>query len=336
MSLNTTRKHRRAVTIALLSALALTGCGQSVSTPQASGSSSAATVTLTNCGADQTYPVGRERIVALGTGQADLIARLGAAKKVVAVAQTHGEKLPGALEADGHKVDIISKDAPPTKEQLLGARPDLVLSPTTYEFTAEKGYATQDQLRQSGAQVYVAAAGCFQRRSTAEVTDLLTDIDALGKIIGAEKTAAELRAQAETQLKTAKDRAQGKTAPTVAQLFIEGDTITAIGAGVEHSMAAAAGGTSVFSPTDEAFSKFFAAEVSRETIVAKNPQVIVFTTTGPDHEKSTREWLKKHLGGVKAVHDDRLVAIPGTHVLPGTWGTIDAVTTMNKAFYPQD
>ncbi|STD03891.1 corrinoid ABC transporter substrate-binding protein [Dermatophilus congolensis] len=317
---------------ALIGSLTLTACGQGVSNSSVNNGKNAAQIT--NCGKAHTYPADPQRIVALNPGQGDLIARLGAADRVTAIAQTNGAPIPTSLTANGHKPTVLSDSAPPTKEQLLGTQPQLVLSPTTYEFTAEKGYATEDQLRQAGAEVYIAAAGCLDRRGKADVTDLLTDIDALGKILGKDKEAQELHNKAQGILTAATERAKDQTKPKVAQLFIEGDTISAIGGGVEHSMVAAAGGDNVFNPDDPAFAKFFAAEISRETLVDKNPEVIVFSSTGKDHEKRTREWLTKNFANVEAVKNDRIVALPAAELLPGTWGNLDAVTSMNEAFYP--
>lgn len=320
--------------LAMLGLITLSGCGQSVAENSAA-KNGGEKVSIENCGVSSEYMTSPEKIVALNPGQADLVARLGAGDKVIGVAQTNGAALPESLTQQGHNPQVISEMTPPTREQLLKLEPQLVLSPTTYEFTAEQGYATQDQLKEAGASSYVAAAGCFNNRSTAKVTDLLTDIDAYGKILGKEEDAKKLAAQAQSQLDDAKKRAEGKDAQTVAQLFIEGDTLTAIGAGVEHSIAEAAGAKNAFNPEDPEFKDFFAAEVSREELLKKNPDVIVFTTTGAEHEKSTREWLKKNLGEVKAVQEDRLVAIPSADTLPGTWGNLDAVTSISKVLYPE-
>lgn len=328
-------KHTRATTfyasLALAGLVALTGCGQSV-TENTAQSSQSQNVSLENCGEPVDFATNPERIVALNPGQADLMARLGAGDKVIGVAQTNGKELPESLTSQGHNPQVISEDAPPSREDLLKLNPDLVLSPTTYEFTAEQGYATQDQLKEAGAASYVAEAGCFNNRSTAKVSDLLTDVEAYGKILGKEDEAKKLSEQA--QLDEAKKRSEGKEKQTLAQLYIEGDTLTAIGAGVEHSMAEVAGAQNVFNPEDSGFKDFFAAEVSREELLKKNPDVIVFTTTSEEHEKTTREWLKKNLSGVKAVQDDPLVAIPSSDTLPGTWGNLDTVTTISKALYP--
>ncbi|GMA42028.1 ABC transporter substrate-binding protein [Mobilicoccus caccae] len=330
-----TTRTLRATALLTGGLLLLVGCGQAV-TGAPAATTPQATASVTNCGTPVTYAGAPQRIVALNPGQADLIARLGAADRIVGVAQTHGRPLPETLTGGGRQIPVVGQDSPPTREQLLTLQPDLVVSPTTYEFTAEKGYATQDQLRKAGAATYVAAAGCLDRRSEAEVSDLITDIDSLGQVLGADDAARRLTAEANAQLQKATDRAKDKPKPTLAQVFIEGETVTAIGAGVEHSIGEAAGGRGVFSPDDPAFAKFFAAEVSRETLLAKNPDVIVFSALDDEHEKRTRQWLSTHLGSAKAVQQGRLVAIPASQLLPGTWGNLDAVTTINEALYPSE
>lgn len=325
-------KNILTTTLSIGVALLLTSCGQSVAENNIQTHKNAE-VSIQNCSVDQKYQVSPERIVALGPGQADLIGRLGAGNTVVGIAQLNGEKIPESLTEQGYSPKILSENTPPSREQLLQANPDLVLSPTTYEFSAEQGYASQEQLNQAGAANYVATAGCLDRRSNAQVTDLLTDIDVYGKILGKEEQAQELRQKAQKQLDEATKHAKGKAALTVAQLYIEGNNITAIGAGIEHDIAKSAGAQGVFSPKDSEFKEFFAAEVSRETILKKNPQAIIFTTTSKEHEESSRKWLKENLGEVKAVKENRIIAIPASDMLPGTWGNIDAVTTINKALY---
>lgn len=313
-------------------ALLLTGCGQSVAENNVQTHKNAE-VSIQNCSVDQKYKVSPERIVALGPGQADLIGKLGAGNTIVGIAQLNGEKIPGSLTEQGHNPQVLSENTPPSREQLLQANPDLVLSPTTYEFNDQQGYASQEQLTQAGAANYVAAAGCLDRRSNAQVTDLFTDIDAYGKILGKEEQAQKLRQKAQKQLDEAAKHAKGKEAPTVAQLYIEGNSVTAIGAGIEHDIAKSAGAQGVFNPKDPEFKEFFAAEVSREAILKKNPQAIIFTTTSKEHEESSRKWLKENLSEIKAVKENRIIAIPASDMLPGTWGNLDAVTAINKALY---
>ena len=310
----------------------LVGCGQSVSEVNEAKSSQSGTK-ITNCSVEHTYPAESKKVVALSPGQADIVARLGAGDKIAGIAQLNGEKMPASLTDQGHTPPVLSENTPPTREQLLKVQPDLVLAPTTYEFNAEQGYATQEQLKQSGAETYVAASGCLDNRSKAKVHDFFTDLDAYGKILGREDDAKKLAEQAQQQLDDATARYEGKSKKSVAQLYIEGNNVTAIGAGIEHSIAEAAGADGVFNPDDAAFKEFFAAEVSREEILKKNPEAIVFTTTSPEQEQASRKWMKENLSEVTAVKEDRLIAIPAADMLPGTWGNIDAVTTISQKLY---
>ena len=217
---------------------------------------------------------------------------------------------------------------------LLKTSPDLVLSPTTYEFTAEQGFASQEQLSEAGAAAYISAAGCPDRRSSAEVTDLLTDIDNLGALFGQPERAAQVKEQAQRELDDVARAVHGHDRPTVAQVYVEAETLMAIGAGVEYDMIRRAGGDNVFSPDDAAFREFFAATISPETLVEKNPEVIVFSATDEEHVQATRSYLKKHFPEVKAVANNRLVNVGADQVMPGSWGNIDAVRTIAEGLYP--
>lgn len=312
--------------------LLFAGCGQSVAENNVQAHKDAE-VSIQNCSVDQQYKTSPDRVVALSPGQADIIGKLGAGDKIVGIAQLNGKDMPSSLTEQGHMPQVLSENSPPSREQLLSANPDIVFAPTTYEFSDQQGYASQEQLTQSGIANYVAAAGCLERRSHAQVTDLLTDIDAYGKILGKENQAQELQEKAQKQLEEAAERAQGKEAPSVAQLYIEGNSVTAIGAGIEHDIAKAAGAKGVFNPEDPEFKEFFAAEVSRESILEKNPEAIILTTTSEEHEKASLKWLKENLSEVKAVKENSIIAIPAADMLPGTWGNLDAVTTINTALY---
>lgn len=320
--------------VTVLAALSLAACGQGVSAPKASegGSASAASFTTTNCGSPTQYKAKPQRVVALSVGQAEILTRLGLADSIVGVAQLNGQELPRELkEREGKGLQVLSQDSPPSRETLLKAQPDLVLSPTTYEFSADQGFATKEQLSKGGAQTDVAAAGCFDRRSKAKVRDLFTDIAAYGEIFGKQKEAQQLIEQGEKTLAEAKKRSDGKTKPRTAQLFIDGDHITAIGAGVEHDLLLEAGAQPVFSPKDKEFSSFFAAEVSKEAVAAKAPEVIVLTASGKAQEKKARDYLKANLPDVPAVKNNRIVVLDSNQVLPGTWGLVEGVEKVSKA-----
>jgi iron complex transport system substrate-binding protein len=310
----------------------LAGCGQAV-TPAATELPGKAAETIQNCGRTLSFAAVPQRAVAMTPGQSELMVKLGLADKVVAEAQTKGGELVPELKAGG-TVKQLSEQMPPSREVLLGVSPDFVYSPTGYEFTAEQGFASIEQLKQAGAESYIATAGCMERRSSAEVKDLLTDIENIGSVFGAGERAKAVRGEAAESLSRVEKAVAGKGQPSVVELFVEGNTMAAIGAGIEYDMIRTAGGKNVFNPSDPAFAKFFSAVISPETLVQKDPEVIVFTTLDTAHEDATRAFLQEKFPEVAAVKNGRMVAIDSDDVMPGTWGNIRAVEQIAKALHP--
>lgn len=316
----------------LLGGTLLAGCGQAVSATVPDPSAGTAT-SIENCGRTLDFTGVPQRAVAMTPGQSEMLVRLGQADKVVAEAQSKGRALAPELAALGTATQL-SEQGPPSREVLLGVAPDLVYSPTGYEFTKEQGFAGIDQLAAAGAQAYIATAGCPERRGSAQVGDLLSDIENMGAIFAAPEAAATLAGEARDVLENVAQRTAGLEKPSVAELFVEGNTVSAIGAGIEYNMVELAGGENVFSPEDKAFAQFFSSVISPETLVAKNPEVIVFTTIDAAHEKATLDFLRTKFPQLDAVKNNRLVAIDSDEVMPGTWGNLRAVERIAQGLHP--
>lgn len=331
------RRSLRLGTLALagITVATLAGCGSAVSSPASSASDSAAPVSITNCGQELVFKTTPQRVVGLMPSQTELLLRLGVGEALVGQAQTSTYDLPADLLEAGKKIPVLSTDTPPARESLLAATPDLVVSPTEYEFTAQQGFATREQLTAAGAAAYVATGGCADRRNAATVGDLLTDITNLGQIFRVPERATELSAQAQKRLDTVKSEIAGKTQPSVAQLYVEGGSLSAIGAGVEADIIKTAGGKNVFDPKAPEFASFFAATINPEEVTSRNPEVIVFAVSGPEQEKATRDYLAATFPQVSAVKENRLIAVPASDLFPGTLGNVSAVESIAAALYPR-
>jgi iron complex transport system substrate-binding protein len=327
----------RAVPVAALTLLAATGCGGTGVTNDAAAKGEAAEgypVTVENCGRQITVDSAPERIVGLSPAQTELLVRLGVADRLVGQAQTAMHDLPEDIAAKAGDVPELSTDAPPAREQLLDVQPDAVVAPTEYEFTAEQGFATIDQLTDAGVATYVAAGGCPERRATGEVTDLFTDLEALGSIFGVSAAADELVAETRGDLEAVEKAVADRPRPTVAQLFVEGKTLSAIGAGVEYDMIERAGGENVFSPDEKLFDQFFSAVVSPEEIAARNPDAIVFAVREQAEAERVETYLRRTFPDVTAVKEDRFVVLRTPDTFPGTLGNVAAVRTIAEGLHP--
>ncbi|WP_026875997.1 ABC transporter substrate-binding protein [Jiangella gansuensis] len=336
MSSTSARSARTsAVVTGFAVALTLAGCGTSVteSAPAADGDAAEAT-TIQNCGRDVTITGTPSAVVGLSPSQTELLLRLGLSDRMVGQAQVGTKTLPDDVAELATDIPVLGDATPPSREELLGAEPDFVFSPTTYEFTAEQGFASIEQLEQAGVAAYVATGGCFDRRMEGTVDDLFVDLRNLGQIFGAEDEAEALVEQAQAELDEVAAAIDGRQRPRVAQVYVEGSTLTAIGAGVEYDMLRLAGADNVFGPDDPAFADFFAAQISPETLAAEAPDALVFAAADDAQEQATREYLTTTFPDLPAVRDGRLIAISSADTFPGTLGNVSVVRQVAEQLYP--
>lgn len=333
-----TPRHRSArlllTALGGLSVLGLTACGAGVTgaTPTASTGEA---VTIENCGRTVVVPEPPRAVVGLHPSQTELLLRLGLADRLVGQAQATVQALPDDVAGLAADVPVLGADAPPNREALLAVAPDFVYSPTTYEFTAEQGFASVEQLEEAGVAAYVATGGCFDRRMEGTVDDLFTDLDNLGAIFQVEDESTALVEESEADLAVVDAAVAGVgDRLRVAQVYVDGTTLTAIGAGIEYDILRRAGAETVFTPEDPAFADFFAAEITPEALAAEAPEAIVFAVTDPAHEAGARAYLTATFPDMPAVRDDRLIAISTSDTFPGTLGNISVVHRIAEALYP--
>ncbi|WP_277209767.1 ABC transporter substrate-binding protein [Isoptericola croceus] len=333
----TSRPLPRSVAIATLTttALLVAGCGSSV-TPEAGQSDADAgtAVTLENCGRDVTIADAPEAAVGMHPAQTQLLLRLGLADRLAGQAQAAAQALPEDVAPLAEDVPVIGGVMPPSREDLLAVEPDFVYSPTTYEFTAEQGFASIEQLEQADAAVYVATGGCFDRRMTGEVTDLFVDLENLGEIFGVQAEAADLIAESQAELDEVAAAIDGVEPLRVAQVYVEGTTLQAIGAGIEHDILGLAGADNVYGPDEPMFAEFFAATITPESLAAEEPDALVFAVYDEEHEAATRDYLTTTFPDMPAVQDDRLIVVSSSDVFPGTLGNIAIVRDIAEQLYP--
>ncbi|WP_435748854.1 ABC transporter substrate-binding protein [Microbacterium sp. PMB16] len=313
--------------------LALSACGGGVTTAAPSASSDE-TITIENCGRTIDIPATPTAVVGMHPSQTELLLRLGLADSLVGQAQATAQDLPADVAELAADVPVIGGDSPPSREELLAVEPDFVYSPTTYEFTAEQGFASIEQLDEAGVTAYTATGGCFDRRMEGTVTDLFTDLENLGEIFRVSDEADALIDSSQAELDSVAAAIEDQDRPRVAQIFVEGTTLTAIGAGIEFDILQRAGADNVFTPEDPMFADFFAAEITPESLASEAPDVLVFAVSDPAHEEAVRAYLAKTFPEMPAVRDGRLIAVPSADLFPGTLGNVSAVTQIAEALYP--
>lgn len=333
--------HRRtasglaALTTALATALALTGCGSVARSDSAQKEAGAGyPVTVDDCGRQVTVANPPERVVSMHPSITELLIRLDVGDRVVAQAQSEMGGTTEEYADEVAAVPTLSKDTPPDKETLIKQEPDLVLSGTEYEFNTEMGFAGYDDLAALEIPAYTATAGCEERRSDGTVEDVFTDLAFLGDVFGKQEKAAELEKEAKVRLQEVADRVGSQEPVRTALVYVEAGTLYAIGGAVETDILRRAGGVNVFADDEGLFSDFFSAEVNPEVVLAEAPDAFVFSVNSADHEQQTRDYLTRTFPETDAVRDDRLVAVDNTFVQPGTLASVDGVEVVARGLHP--
>ncbi|NYG58242.1 iron complex transport system substrate-binding protein [Nocardioides daedukensis] len=263
--------------------LALSGCGLVKDDDSASVKGDGYyPVTVENCGASVTIRSEPERLVLLKNSDVPILDALGVLDRTVAKAGAfpsgyYDDVTAAALEevpsltsksdASGH-LQI-------SKEVVIGAEPDLVFG--------EVENLSRETLREVRIDLLENPGLCGEGLTDPGFDDVHAQIALLGKVFNREAEATRAVARMEAEVSALEGRAANMPARTAAVLYptIAGGTTYAYGArSMAHPQLEAAGFENVFASQRE---RVF--EVSMETLLAKNPDVLILLHPNGDPKK---------------------------------------------------
>ncbi|MFC9131501.1 ABC transporter substrate-binding protein [Streptomyces sp. NPDC057099] len=297
---------KRPVAVALAGALCLitTACAGS-STDQDNASKAAAPgypVNLDTCGVPEKFTKTPERVVLMNgasVAEVSTLLALGLGDKIVANQQSYGmSEVPGRAKAikalpNGDVKLNDAYDIP--REAMIGLRPDLVLSTTSYGFDEKNGFATREQLKQVGANTYVSPQGCDQDTSRMTIADSYTLLRDMGRIFHADDRAEKLIAASEKNIADVSAKVKGEKKPKVMVLFSNmamggNDFSSVVAKGIYNDILAKAGGSNAF----ENASKTSFADLSKEKVAATDVDaLVVIGYNDPDPAAYAKKLLKE-------------------------------------------
>ncbi|MGY0055222.1 ABC transporter substrate-binding protein [Streptomyces sp. LZ34] len=285
------KKRPAAVALAGALCLATAACADS-STDQAgdSGDKAAAAaaksgypVTLENCGVSEKFTKEPSRVVVMSgasVAEVSTLLSLGLGDRIVANQQSYGmSEVPGRAKAikalpTGDVKLNDAYDIP--REAMMGLRPDLVLSTTSYGFDEKNGFATREQLGQVGANTYVSPQGCDQDTSKMTIADSYTLLRDMGKVFNVGDRAEKLIAASEKNIADVLSKVKGEKQPKVMVLFSNmvmggNDFSSVVAKGIYNDILAKAGGSNAF----ESASETSFADLSKEKVAATDVDALV-------------------------------------------------------------
>ncbi|MBZ3905537.1 MULTISPECIES: ABC transporter substrate-binding protein [Streptomyces] len=302
---------KRPVAVALAGALCLvtTACADATGTAGADdGDASAAAagsgypVTLDNCGVSEKFTEAPGRVVVMNgasVAEVSTLLALGLGDRIVANQQSYGmSETEGRAEAikrlpTGGVELNDAYDIP--REAMIGLRPDLVLSTTSYGFDEKNGFATREQLGDVGAHSYVSPQGCDQDTSKMTVEDSYTLLRDMGKIFDRGDEAEKLIAASEKRIADVTAKVKGEKRPEVMVLFSHmtmggNDFSSVVAKGIYNDILARAGGSNAF---ENASTTSF-ADLSKEKVAATDVDaLVVIGYNDPDPAAYAEKLLKE-------------------------------------------
>jgi iron complex transport system substrate-binding protein len=343
-----------ALVVAVLAAAVLSGCGagtvsatspadgpasSAVSSPADAPSSSAGAtdaaatgattypLTISNCGRTLQLPQAPQRIVSLWPSITEMLIALGAGDRIAGQAFTdQSPPLPQYADAFD-RVTVLSSDAV-SREQLLAARPDLIVADGEYHFNG-KELPTIADLDKLGIPVYIISSFCNGAVTTGHVGDVDTDLTALGSILDATSQADTLKTRLTGQLTAAAALTKGKPAVPLVLCQIFDKAVYAEAEGLYSDVVDRAGGKDLYDgqlPKGQYY-----AQVSTEDIARKDPGTIVYLYNSAADQASTLAYLKKTFPTVDAVRDNRLIGLPSVDFID--MRAVDGVVALSQALH---
>ncbi|GGR13416.1 ABC transporter substrate-binding protein [Streptomyces netropsis] len=305
---------------ALVAAVALAGCGAKVDDSadgkktDAKGAGAHYPVTIENCGVKTTYDKAPQRVVTNDVGIAEIMFALGLEDHMAGyVAPDYKGDREAVAWKDGYKkVKWLSKKEI-TKEIVLDAKADLVFAGWNYGFGEGNGF-TPASLKKLGIGSYVLTESCRNggnaksRGVMPPLEALYTDLETLGKVFDVEDRAAKLVAGFKKQVADAQAQLPKDGERPSVFLYDDGrdkPLTSGVYAG-PHDIITKAGGDHVMKDLKDSW-----VSVSWETVVERNPDVIVINNYGDVTAEQKKEFLKSYapLANVSAVKNDRIFVL---------------------------
>ncbi|WP_267595419.1 ABC transporter substrate-binding protein [Carbonactinospora thermoautotrophica] len=297
------------VAVLTAGALLLTACGADVKPSRQAG---AAEVTVTNCGAQVTYPI-PQRPVAYDVSGAEKMFSLGLAGRMRGyVMNSLGDpSIAGSPWKDDYaRVERLGTSRV-TREILVNAKADWVIAGWNSGFSEERGITPQ-LLEQVGIRSYLHTETCWNypasRADVRPLEALYTDLLNLGEIFQVQPRARELVAELRARVDAVRAGAPKNTPPARVFVYDSGtdQPFTAGRHAAPNDIIEVAGGRNIFDDLEKGW-----GTVGWEAVVKAEPEVIVVVDYAGQTAQEKIAFLKSlpQLATVPAVRNNRFHVI---------------------------
>jgi iron complex transport system substrate-binding protein len=342
--------HRMAATAVML-AMAGVACGSDDSPTKSVAPAQSAPVTtpavsypltVTGCGKPITIAHEPKRVVVDNTAVAEMLFALGLGDRIVAQFMDPNlvDALPQYKDQDA-KVKSLggprSNEHGPSKEVLLAALPDLVISSFPKSIDTEKTISTAD-LTAIGSATVVLSYGCPNAPAILTIEDQFNDVLLVGEVFGMKDKAQKLVDGMRAQLADVQRRVASLPKPSVASFYVFNGKLSVYGAGIPDEIIRLAGGTDAWAGKNTP-PGYAITNISNEVFAAQPVDFWLVTnltgiSQGALQPQEAFDTAAKLFPTMPAAVNKKWTTLSG-HAQQPSLVTVDSIVALAKALHPE-
>ena len=287
-------------------------------------------LTVHSCNREVTFAKAPERALSHDINMTQMMLALGLRTKMVGYSGVSGWKaVTPALrkELDGLP-ELASKY--PSVETLLNANVDFFFAGWDYGMRVG-GDLTPQSLAPLGIAVYELTESCafVMKRPPASLDDTYTDLRNLGRIFDVQARASQLIEQMQQRVASVQQHLPTQRPRVFLYDSGEDRAMTSGPLGMPEALINAAGGRNILDDIEASWTR-----VNWESVVERNPEVIVIVDYGEITAAQKQQFLEQHpaLQSVDAVRNRRFVVIPYVAATPSL-ENVEAIEAIAKGLH---
>lgn len=218
----------------------------------------------------------------------------------------------------------------PSVETLLNANVDFLFAGWDYGMRVG-GDLTPQSLAPLGIPVYELTESCafVMKRPAASLDDTYTDLRNLGRIFDVQARAEQLIGEMQARVAVVQQQLPAERPRVFLYDSGEDRAMTSGRLGMPEALIAAAGGRNVLNDIEASWTR-----VNWESVVERNPEVIVIVDYGEVSAAQKQAFLEQHpaLQSVDAIRNKRFVVIPYVAATPSL-ENVEAIETIAKSLH---
>ncbi len=292
-------------------------------------------LSVRSCEREVTFERAPSRAVSHDINLTEMMVALGLQTRMVGYTGISGwwkNADPGLIAALKPLPELVARY--PTAETLLDVDADFFFAGWGYGMRVG-GDLTPASLEPLGVKVYELSESCAQigEPRRASLDELYRDLRNLGRIFDVEPRAERLVASLQARIERARAGIPANAEAPRVFLYDSGEDrpFTSGRLGMPQALIEAAGGRSV---TDDVAASW--TQVNWESVVARDPQVIVIVDYGETSAAQKQRFLEENpaLRSLTAIRERRFIVLPYNQATPGI-GNAAAIETLVAGLHPR-